>query len=109
MKFGAKEVMVIAALAFGIVAAGCSSSFKANLAMDPQLRTMNTGGFESRIYFSRFECDFYYPSGKPSPQDILPEKELGNLPVKGLVVGGPCEGDEHAKRPWSPTLPAFFK
>jgi len=109
MKFGAKEVMVIAALAFGIVAAGCSSSFKTNFAMDPQLRTMNTGGFESRIYFSKFECDFYYPNGRPSPREIIPEREIVDLSVKGLVVGGPCEGDEPPRKSWSPILPAFFK
>ena len=112
MRFGAKEVMVIAALAFGITAAGCSTSFRTNLAMDPHLRAMNAWGSDYQICLSKYEIEFYYPdnvqtSSRSAPvmRNVVP---VPSMPVKGGSAEAGVETGSLSKS-WAPTLPAFFK
>ena len=112
MKFGVREVMVVAALTFGIVAAGCSSSFRPNLAMDPHLRAMNAGGSDTRVCFSKYEFEFYYPDGVPVREEVVPQKVIVEPVEEPPVAGGSAPADAQTcpvTRSWSPVLPAFFK
>lgn len=112
MTFGAKEVMVIAALAFGIVVTGCSGTPDASLAMSPPLRVYNAGEeLDCKFCFSRFEAEFYYPDRisrrviEPAPagdpdkaeDEVVPAKAAAQ-PERGSLVST-----------WTPSLPSFLK
>jgi hypothetical protein len=112
MTFGAKEVMVIAALAFGIVVTGCSSTPDASLAMSPPLRVYNAGEeLDCKFCFSRFEAEFYYPDRisrhivEPARAD---EAEKAGSAVTAERTAAEPERDSFVST-WTPTLPSFLK
>jgi len=122
MKFGVREVMVVAALAFGIVAAGCTTSFRTNLAMEPHLRAMNASASDYRICFSEYEFEFYYPEVEPTLREYSPEVvEVAESASDGVdmadavsaaIAGGAAAGMPEyggADRSWSSSLPTFLK
>jgi hypothetical protein len=111
MKFGAKEVMVIAALTFGIMAAGCSAA-GTTPALEPPLRPMNAGVHECKICFSQYELEFYYPNGFPVREHAEPEKEQVEPWISAPVTGGPgAAGYEYCSEAmsWTLSLPRCFK
>ena len=112
MKFGVREVMVVAALTFGIIAAGCGAPFRTNPAMEPHLRAMNAGGFDSRVCFSKYEFEFYYPDGLSECQPVMPDRVVLEAIDEPAITGGSGPADAQTcpvTRSWSPVLPAFFK
>ncbi len=113
MNFGVKEVMVVAALAFGILAAGCSAPGTASLAMDPQVRVMNiTACSDYRFCFSKYELDFYYPDGLPEKVEVAPNTEVYVPVIEPPAPGGPiAAGHDPLKGTpgWSLSLPLCFK
>ena len=113
MTFGVKEVMVIAALAFGIVVTGCSSTPDASLAIAPPLRVYNTGeDYDCKFCFSRYELEFYYPQGIPkytaarlqAGRDKEDEK-----PVESEKRHARVDNYSNFVCTWVPTLPSFLK
>ena len=113
MTFGAKEVMVIAALAFGIVVTGCSSTPDASISADLPLRVYGTvEEMDCKFCFSRYELEFYYPKGLPKRASITTQA------VKEEVHDSPAEQEEMLVRidnysnfvsTWVPSLPSFLK
>jgi hypothetical protein len=113
MTFGVKEVMVVAALAFGVVVTGCSGTPDASLAMSPPLRVYNTGEeFDCNFCFSKYEFDFYHPEGLPkrvpAPAKTV-EKEPADVPVEVAQEQAEPENSNSFVSSWKPSIPSFLK
>jgi hypothetical protein len=106
MKFGAKEVMVIAALTFGIIATGCGST-DVNLASRIQPWSTGAGADDHTICYSRHEIEPCCQDGGAVVECAAPEREL-----MAPVTGGPGAAGEETRSQggsWSVSLPRFFK
>ncbi len=113
MNFGVKEVMVIAALAFGIVVTGCSATPDASLAMSPPLRVYNAGAEEEcKFCFSRYEMEFYHPEGlrklAAAPAQVVEEKII-EVPDETIEKTETAGSRESFVSSWTPSLPSFMK
>jgi hypothetical protein len=112
MTFGVKEVMVIAALAFGIVVTGCSGTPDTSLAVNPQLRIYNAGReTDCKFCFSRYELEFYYPKKLPhsAPTIAQAEEQEVNVPVELEEKYAETDNCSSFVSTWMPSLPSFLK
>lgn len=111
MKFGAKEVMVIAALTFGVMAAGCSATCMTPV-IEPPLGHINTELHECKICFSDYELELYDSSGLEALEEEKPSGEFSVAVVDAPVTGGAgTAGSDYYSEAmsWTLSLPGFFK
>jgi hypothetical protein len=113
MRFGVREVMVIAALTFGVLAVGCRAVPEADPAPEPQAAAAEpTKAQPYRVCFSKYEYEFY-------GIDPGAARQASNWKAPATKAAAPekvcARHEDTAVRPgrtaksWSPVLPSFFK
>jgi hypothetical protein len=117
MRFGVREVMVIAALTFGVLAAGCAAApatvTPACPSASPQATVADaarTGEF--RVCFSKYEYEFYGIDPDPASRLAASKPHVAKAARAEQVCARPAAAPAlacQAARSWSPVLPSFFK